>query len=323
MLLGDLSVMHLRFCFSILTTAVLLALFSLLRADAQSGWSPQGSQAPAQYPNQGQYAGQPGVQPYPGQFPGAFPQNQGQGQYPAQAQGQYPPQNQGFPGQSASPGYSGQYPQYGGQPGFGGPFPGQQNQGYPQSGQQPMNFPAQYPMQGSDAGARKTTPPGKDSQSAKKGANPQQAAKVYRWFLNYDEIRRRAQMNPIERQQADGMLARGLGLFMPGQDKMAARMLLSSLVARYQTATRSIQALAPLPETRQLQELYFQYFDTAMRLFSDYLVVQENVFAVDNGGQSVAKQLLQRKVALENLEKSCKNLDAQMRLKYGVAPYQY
>lgn len=130
-------------------------------------------------------------------------------------------------------------------------------------------------------------------------------------------------MNPIEKQQADGLLARGLGLFMPGQDKMAAKQLLGGLVMRYQTATQALQRLAIVPETRQLQEQYYQYFGTAMHLFSDYLVVQDNVFAVDNTGRSVAQQLIQRKLALENLERSCKDLDAQMRQMYGVAPFQY
>lgn len=156
-----------------------------------------------------------------------------------------------------------------------------------------------------------------------KPVNPQQAARVYQWFLQYDEVRRRAQMNPIEKQQADGLLARGLGLFMPGQDKLAAKQLLSGLVMRYQTASRSLQGISPLPETRQLQESYFQYFDNAMHLFSDYLKVQDNVFAVDNTGQSIAKQLIQRKIALESLEHQCKQIDWQLRQQYGVAPYQF
>ena len=130
-------------------------------------------------------------------------------------------------------------------------------------------------------------------------------------------------MNPIEKQQADGLLSRGFGLFMPGQDKLAAKQLLTILFTRYQTATRAMQALPSVPETKQLQEQYCQYFDTAMKLFSDYLVVQDNVFAVDNSGQSVAKQLIQRKLSLETLEHNCKELDSQTRQMYGIAAYQY
>lgn len=152
---------------------------------------------------------------------------------------------------------------------------------------------------------------------------PQTAAKIYQWFLKYDEIRRRAQMNPIEKQQADALLAKGLGLFMPGQDKFAARQLLSGLVTQYQTATQSLQALPVQAETKPLQEAYWNYFNNAAHLFNDYLRVQDNVFAVDNTGQSVAKQLIQRKAMLENLEHYCKNLDSQMRGAFGVPAYQF
>lgn len=178
-------------------------------------------------------------------------------------------------------------------------------QGYPNGGQYfpPQQQPAPAPTQ--------------------QKVSPQTAAKVYQWFLKYDEIRRRAQMNPIEKQQADALLAKGLGLFMPGQDKLVARQLLSGLVMRYQNAAQSLQTLPVQNETKQLQEAYFNYFESAMRLFGDYLKVQDNVFAVDNTGQSIAKQLIQRKAQLENLERYCKDLDGQMRGAFGVQPYQY
>ncbi len=153
--------------------------------------------------------------------------------------------------------------------------------------------------------------------------SPQQAARVFQWFLSYDEIRRRAQMNPIEKQQADGMLARGLGLIMPGHEKMQAKQMLGSLVIRYQTACQSLQQLQQLAETSRLQQAYFQYFSSAAELFSDYLKVQDNVFAVDRNGQSIAKRLMQRKGELENLEHSCKELDFILRQNYGVPQYQY
>lgn len=207
-----------------------------------------------------------------------------------------------------------------GQPPSGqGNYPMMQGQ-YPPQAIPPQNYG--YPVQ------QGNYMPGQQTQIQqnpvqRKTTNPQEAAKIYQWFLNYDEIRRRAQMNPIEKQQADGLLARGLGLFMPGNDKLAAKQLLSGLVMRYQKATQSLQSLPLLPETKQLQEAYYQYFDNAMRLFADYLRVQDNVFAVDNTGQSIAKQLIQRKMMLENHEQMCKELDRQTRLLYGIGPYQY
>lgn len=194
---------------------------------------------------------------------------------------------------------------------------GQFGQQYPPGGGYPA--PQRYP-----GGGQNYAPQQQATQAVmQQKVSPQTAAQIYQWFLKYDEIRRRAQMNPIEKQQADALLAKGLGLFMPGQDKLAARQLLSGLVLRYQTAAQALRSLPVLNETKQLHEAYFKYFDSAMQLFSDYLKVQDNVFAVDNTGQSIAKQLIQRKAMLEGIEHYCKDLDAQMRNAYGVPAYQY
>lgn len=191
-------------------------------------------------------------------------------------------------------------------------------------GNQPQQFgglsaPAGYPQYGGGQPVINSAA----QQGAPKKPSAQQSAQVFQWFIQYDEVRRRAQMNPIERQQADGLLARGFSLFMPGQDKMAAKQLLTNLVNKYQGATQSMKALHVLPETKQLQLAYYQYFESAMNLFADYLRVQDNIFAVDSSGQAIAKQLLQRKIALEQLEYNCKLLDTQMRQHYGIAAYQY
>lgn len=314
-----------RFSSTLSVTFVSAALF-LAGTDAfgqqpnyggNAGQPAQGGPGQYQYQQQGQpppgyYGGPPQGQPYQGngqyqQAPGQIPYTLQQGPFPGQMpQQQYPAgqggQQQGYPPQL-------------------GQFPGQ-FQGQPPPGQQP--YPGQYqqgpPGGGYPGGGQQQRP---TAQVQRKAVSPQEGAKIYQWFINYDEIRRRAQMNPIEKQQADGLLSRGFGLFMPGQDKAAAKQLLGGLVQRYQMALHSLQGLQPLPETRQLQDYYYQYFDTARRLFSDYMVVQDNVFAVDNSGQSVAKQLIQRKLELESLERSCKDLDAQMRQAYGIAAYQY
>ncbi len=297
----------------------------------QGGYAPQQGGYPAQQggymPPQGGYPAQPGG--YPAQQNGY---SAPQGGYPAQGyqpqQGAYAPQQSGYPspqGNFQQGGYPNQQasfqPQQGSYPMQQASYPNQQGayqsqSGYPQQGG--------FPQQGNHGSAQGQQGfPGGAKGMQKSSASPQQAAKVYQWFLKYDEIRRRAQMNPIEKQQADGLLARGLSLFMPGQDKLAGKQLLSGLVIRYQTATQSMQSLQVLPETKKLQEAYYQYFETAMRLFQDYLKVQDNLFAVDNTGQSIAKQLIQRKAELENLEHMCKELDAQTRSAYGVAAYQF
>lgn len=144
------------------------------------------------------------------------------------------------------------------------------------------------------------------------------------WFAQYDQIRRTAQMAPQERQQADQILGQGLALFMPGQQKVLAQRLLIDLVQRYQTACQQLNNIPMIPATEQLHRGFYQYFFEAQRLFSDYLKLQDNLFAVNpTTGQPIAGELMERKQALEELDQSNKALDQQLRLQYGIPPYQY
>lgn len=153
-------------------------------------------------------------------------------------------------------------------------------------------------------------------------AEPGPAA-ISEWFKRYDLVRYRAQMNPQERAQADGLLSRGLSVFIPGPEKAQAQNLLGSLVQRYEAAAQALEALPVLAQTEQLQGSYHEYFVTAGRLFRDYLTVQNNPMAQDASGQPLLTGLMAKKQALENFEHSVKNLDAQMRQRYGIAAYAY
>lgn len=168
--------------------------------------------------------------------------------------------------------------------------------------------------------------PGFNSESAAVApvkTSPQQQAKVFQWFQKYDDVRRRAQMNPVEKQQADAIMGKGLSILMPGPEKLAAKDILARLVTRYDTATKALEALPPTNETKRLQQGYYQYFSSARGLFSDYLRVQDNLMARDASGQPIMAQLMQRKQGLEQLERACKEADAQCRAAFGVPAYQY
>ena len=152
-------------------------------------------------------------------------------------------------------------------------------------------------------------------------ANP---ARVRQWFSQYDQIRRQAQMNPGERQQSDYLLSRGMAILMPGEEKIAARQILMKLVNKYQLAKVAMQGLPPIPETLNLHRGYYQYFNNAHQLFSDYLRVQDNLFVTDaSTGKPVAGQLLQRKAMLEQLRQQIQGLDEQTRNQFGIPPYKY
>jgi hypothetical protein len=149
------------------------------------------------------------------------------------------------------------------------------------------------------------------------------ALSVPQWFAAYDQIRRQAQMTPAERREADSLLSQGFSVLMPGEQKVEAERLLTLLVKRYSIATQQIRQLPVIAQTQNLQQGYYQYFATAQQLFSDYLKVENDIFAQTQAGTPLATELLNRKQALEQLNTSIQSLDAQLRAQLGVVPYHY
>lgn len=147
---------------------------------------------------------------------------------------------------------------------------------------------------------------------------------IGQWFTRYDQIRHDAQMSPLERQQADQLMSKGLSILVPGDTKVATKQLLSMLVGRYQRATLQLKELPVIPPTQQLHTSYWNYFNTAGGLFADYLRVQDNLFLTDAAsGQPVAAGLMQRKASLEQLEAHCKQIDAAARAQFGIPAYPF
>jgi len=144
------------------------------------------------------------------------------------------------------------------------------------------------------------------------------------WFARYDRIRRQAQLAPAERSRADALLGRGMSMFLPGPEKQEARLLMTRLVNAYGQAIQEMERLPVIAPTERLHRGYHQYFVTARNLFLDYLKVQDNLFVVDPAtGRPIAGQLIERKINLETLNRSVRELDEQLRAQLGIGPYQY
>lgn len=150
---------------------------------------------------------------------------------------------------------------------------------------------------------------------------------IQEWFQRYDMVRRQAQMSPAEKARADGLMSKGmsgLGAMLAGDEKATTQNLLSKLVGKYQTAAEQMKALPLFRETEQLHRGYYQYFSDARQLFSDYLRVQSNLFAMDEAtGKPVAGLLMGRKQNLEQLDMNNKALDEQLRQQFNIPPYRY
>ena len=150
---------------------------------------------------------------------------------------------------------------------------------------------------------------------------------IQEWFQKYDQVRRQSQMSPSEKQRADGLMSKGmtgLGAMLAGDEKAATQNLLNKLVNKYQNAAEQMKQLPLYPETERLHRGYYQYFSDARRLFSEYLKVQSNLFAMDQEtGKPVAGLLMSRKQNLETLDMNNKAMDEQLRQQFNIPPYRY
>lgn len=148
------------------------------------------------------------------------------------------------------------------------------------------------------------------------------------WFSKYDQVRKEAQMSDAERDRSRQLMTQGLTANFiqtkdSAQDKAAANALLRRMIERYAKAAGQMAVLPQVVETKKLHQGYSQYFKNAGLLFSDYLKVQNNLFATDTGGAPLLGQMQQRKADLEALDLANKDLDSKMRGKFGIAAYPY
>lgn len=178
-----------------------------------------------------------------------------------------------------------------------------------------------------EARAQNNANPSAQSPPAMSQASPTSGTTDFKtiqsWFNKYDQIRRKAQLSPKDKVKASALLSKGLAIIVPGDDKVASQKLLRDLVTRYSTAEAQIKLLPLYPETEKLHRGYYQYFNNAKLLFSDYMAVQNNVLATDSFGNPLAKTLLVRKQNLEMLDKNNKSYDEVLRKKFGIAAYKY
>lgn len=174
---------------------------------------------------------------------------------------------------------------------------------------------------GFSVGATLVQPFSGNCQARRKAPAPKTMS-VAQWFNSYDSVRRQAQMNPAEKQNADALMSKGMGM-MIGNDKAAAKAMLTGMVGRYQKASGQLKQVPQMQQTSSLHMLYYQYFTTAAALFADYIRVQDNLFQTDAAGQPLATNLMARKQALEALEAQCKQVDATLRGQFNIQPYRY
>ncbi|MBX9720935.1 MAG: hypothetical protein K2X81_06045 [Candidatus Obscuribacterales bacterium] len=148
---------------------------------------------------------------------------------------------------------------------------------------------------------------------------PMAAVSVGQWFTNFDQIMRSNIITMQEKEQCDGLLVQAI---MPNFDKASARNLLTGLSNRYMRGAQQLDAMAKMPQTKQLYEGYAWYYAETAKLFQTYLKLIDNpmgLAATDESGQLLAPQLVQKKDQLIQVRQALIALDQKVRNENAIA----
>lgn len=154
-----------------------------------------------------------------------------------------------------------------------------------------------------NASVESQTKPGSEMQEVR-----QPSVTPKEWFSRYDQIRRGAEMTMADKFQS-------LLLASKRPEKRNAA-LASRMIQKYTTALTEMKQLESIPETKELQDGYIEYFNTARQIFSGYLDAQHQVPFTN-------QSLMPPKKKLEELDKKNKTLDADLRQRYLITKHKH
>lgn len=155
--------------------------------------------------------------------------------------------------------------------------------------------------------AAATANPCSTSNEPEKETQLSQKKRVLEWFKKYDEIRRDAEMSLTDKFQAM-LMATG----NPSKRNVA---LATKMAAKYKTAHAEIKNLEPIPESRELQDGYTEYFSEAYQLLDKHLKDQD-VNPLNN------KSFLRVKQHLEKLDNKNKKIDEDLRKEFHIPKHR-
>lgn len=136
--------------------------------------------------------------------------------------------------------------------------------------------------------------------------------RVVKWFTEYDDIRRDAQMSGPEKASAIKMWATSFVSAGPAETA-DANALLTRMVSRYDHAQQRLAALPEIPETRALQHGYLAFFRQAKTNFQRYLDT------LNTGSlQATVEQMQVGRQQLAEIDVRNKSLDRKLRERYHI-----
>ncbi len=142
---------------------------------------------------------------------------------------------------------------------------------------------------------------------------------VDRWFAEYDDIRRKCESTPDERQYFDQLMNKPPGSGLSEGDQK----FLEDMAGRYAEAFNRIKELDSMSETQQIHRGYAIYVTQQSNLCLDCMRVLSDPKAVDKTGRPIAGTMADKRRVLLQLEKTNRLMDMRTRQTFNVGSNSY
>jgi hypothetical protein len=139
---------------------------------------------------------------------------------------------------------------------------------------------------------------------------------VVDWFKKYDQIRRDAELNLMEKFQTMSFLDKNVEhtAVLRRRDKD----LVERMSSKYAKADEAMRNLPSMTATRELQDGYIDYFSQVHKIFTQYL--KSPAAGEPPCSPSTMRE---RRSALEELDFKNKKLDTELRQEFGIAKHKH
>lgn len=135
-----------------------------------------------------------------------------------------------------------------------------------------------------------------------------QKRNVSEWFKKYDQIRRDAEMSMGDRFQ--------VMLMATGMPEKRSITIAARMIDKYKIALVAMKSLKYIEETKELQDGYIKYFDSALHVLRHYVEERKDPHFKAQPFFEVEKEL-------QDLDKSNKTLDEHLRKEHSIPKHKH
>lgn len=141
-----------------------------------------------------------------------------------------------------------------------------------------------------------------------------------KWFSQYDEIRKKYESTPEERQYFESLASKPPGSGLSDDD----RKFLEDMAGRYNEAFNQMREVEGCSETMHLHRAYGSFLAQQSNVYNDYIRILGEPNAVDmKTGRPLTAGMTDKRRYLYQLEKSNKLMDFRTRQTYHITKNPY